>query len=110
MIDGMMILGQWSSMDGVAIGLLMLGLIGFVIGIVITAALWSDLEKKGKLIGIGTTAICAFLIIIAALAPVRKGLRVTMTDPAKMPELVERYDVVNTDGLILDIEERKEEK
>lgn len=82
----------------------------FVIGFVITAALWSDLEEKGKWIGIGSTVICAFLIIIAALAPIRKGLRVTMTDPTKMPELVEKYDVVNTDGLILDIEERKVEK
>ena len=48
------------------------------------------------------------MIIIAALAPIRKGLKVTLTDTTKMPELVEKYDVVNTNGLILDIEERKE--
>lgn len=29
MPEGVMILGQWSSMDGVAIVLLMLGLVGF---------------------------------------------------------------------------------
>lgn len=108
MIDGMMILGQWSSMDGTAIILLMLGLIGFIIGIVITASLWSDLEEKGKWIGVVSTAVCAFLIMIAALVPIRNGLRVTLTDPTKMPELVEKYEIVKTNGLILDIEERKE--
>ena len=110
MPEGVMILGQWSSMDGVAIVLLMLGLVGFIIGIIITAALWSDFGKKEKWIGIGSTVVCAFLIIIAALIPIRKGLRVTLTDPTKMPELVEKYDVADTDGLILDIEERKTEK
>lgn len=108
MIDGMMILGQWSLMDGTAIILLMLGVIGLIVGIVITSALWSDLKEKGKWIGIGSIVVCAFLIIIAALTPIRKGLRVTLTDPTKMTELVEKYDVVNTNGLILDIEERKE--
>lgn len=110
MIDGMMILGQWNSMQLGALLLIMIGVIGLIGAAIVTATLWNDISPLQRILGISAVVVAAVMVLVACCIPVRKGLRVTLTDPTKMPELVEKYDVVNTDGLILDIEERRMEK
>lgn len=110
MIDGMMILGQWNSMPLGALLLIMIGVIGLIGAAIVTATLWNDISPLQRILGISAVVVAAVMVLVAFCIPVRKGLRVTLTDPTKMPELVEKYDVVDTDGLILDIEERKVEK
>lgn len=108
MIDGMIILGNYSTMQGAAILLLMVGLIVAIVSAVLTSAMWIDMKRWMKLTGIAAIFAGAVMFITGIALPSVKGIKVTLTDPSKMPELMEKYEILDSDNLILSVIEKED--
>ena len=108
MIDGMIILGNYSTMRGTAVLLLMVGLVITVVSAVLTGALWEDAKRWMKLTGIAAIFVGTVMFITGIALPSVKGIKVTLTDPSKMPELMEKYEILDSDNLILSVIEKED--
>lgn len=108
MIDGMIILGNYSTMQGAAILLLMVGLIVAIVSAILTSAMWIDMKRWMKITSIAVIFAGAVMFITGISLPSVKGIKVTLTDPSRMPELMEKYEILDSDNLILSVIEKED--
>lgn len=106
MIEGVVVLSEWTSMSALGCLMLTIGLTFFILfawiamfnkGVISNN--WFCVFVIGSIIGIG-------LFVGSFFMPKDHGYKITLTDDANFSEIVKHYEIISTDNLILKVRER----
>ena len=106
MIEGVVVLSEWTSMSVLSSLMLTIGLTCFILfawvaifGKEVIGNNWFCVFVIGSIIGLG-------LFVGSFFMPEEHGYKITLTDDAKFSEIVEHYEIISVDKLILKVRER----
>lgn len=106
MIKGVVILSEWTSMSVLGSLMLIIGSVCCILfawiaifGKDVISNNWFCVFVIGAIIGLG-------LGIGSFFMPEEHGYKITLTDDAKFSEIVEHYEIISVDKLILKVRER----
>lgn len=106
MIEGVVVLSEWTSMSVLSSLMLIIGLVCVI--------LFAWIAIFGKEV-ISNNWFCAFVIMSVIglvlfvgsfFMPEEHGYKITLTNDAKFSEIVEHYEIISVDNLILKVRER----
>ena len=106
MIEGVVVLSEWTDMSALSGFMLIIGLTCFIVFAGLAIFCKEDLGNNwfcafifGSIIGVG-------LFVGSLFMPENHGYMITLTDDAKFSEIVKHYEIISADNLILKVRER----
>jgi hypothetical protein len=112
MMDGITVLSQETvSALSLAIPLGALSLLLFIVSFWLTIKMFCDGEDGVAMLSIVATVAAGFLVVVCtidAFDPPETTYKVTIDESVSFQEFQERYEIVEQDGLIYTIKEKKE--
>lgn len=104
------ILSEWAALSSLSVIIIVIGIIVFVaFAIVALSILIEDIDENWLCISVCLAVVGAAMVILGLFLPKDHGYKIMLNDNAKFSEVVEHYNVIETDGLILKVTEKTED-
>lgn len=108
-MNDIIILSEWNSLSTLSEIIITIGAVIFATFAIVAILVETDAGENWLCVFICLAIVGAGMIILGASLPKDHGYKIMLNDNAKFSEVVEHYNIIETDGLILKVTEKTED-